>query len=162
MDLPPLKDKVAIVTGAAGGIGSAAARLFAENGATVCGLDLEPGETVYAQIDLTRHDEVRSAIEDVQQEFGRVDILFNVAGGSGRRWGDGPVHECSEEAWNHVMDMNLKSVFLCCKYVISGMLGRRSGSIINLSSVLGLVGGDADFATHAYAAAKGAIISLTK
>lgn len=162
MDLPPLKDKVAIVTGAAGGIGDAAARLFAQNGATVCGLDLEPGENVYAQLDLTRHDEVRATLEAVEQEFGRVDILFNVAGGSGRKWGDGPVHECSEEAWDRVMDMNLKSIFLCCKYAISGMLGRRSGSIINLSSVLGLVGGDDDFATHAYAAAKGAIISLTR
>src|SRR5204863_6888372 len=102
-----LAGKVAVVTGAAGGIGGAVARAFEEAGADVVGIDRE-------QADLTRADEVARAFAD----HDRIDVLVNTAGISGRRLGDGPVDECTEEAWDTVLDTNLKSVFLCCKYAI--------------------------------------------
>ena len=86
------------------------------------------------------------------------------AGGSGRLvacYGDGPVHECSEEGWDWTLAVNLTSMFLICKYTIPALLA-TCGAIVNLSSVLGLVGGDEDFATHAYAASKGGIIALSR
>ncbi|MFB6249067.1 MAG: SDR family NAD(P)-dependent oxidoreductase [Salinibacter sp.] len=171
-----LEDKVAIVTGVGSGIGRASARLFAEEGAHVTGIDVdaEDGAAVMADIreehgrgrfvraDVGRKEDVKTAVSETVDAFERVDVLFNVVGVSGRKWGDGPVHECTEEAWDRVMDVNLKSMFLCCKYAVSAMLDTGGGAVINLSSVLGLVGGDEDFATHAYAASKGGIISFTK
>src|SRR5690606_39742059 len=105
---------------------------------------------------------VQRAMKGTPARGGRLDGLFNVVGVSGRKWGDGPVADCTEEAWDLVMRINLKSTFLCCKFALREMLRGGGGSIINLSSALALVGGDEDFATHAYAASKGAIISLTK
>ena len=106
---------------------------------------------------------MEEAVREAAAHFGRLDVLFNVVGVSGRRWGDGPAAECTEEAWDRVMAINLKSVFLCCKFALQQMLRQEGGgTIVNLSSVLGLVGGDTDFATHAYAASKGGIISLTR
>lgn len=173
---PRLKNKVAIVTGVASGIGRSAARLFAEEGAAVAGLDVdvgggtsvmaelreEHGSAEFVQADVSQPEQVESAVSETVDAFGGVDVLFNVVGVSGRKWGDGPVHECTEKAWDRVMDVNLKSMFLCCKYTVSEMLETGGGSVINLSSVLGMVGGDEDFATHAYAASKGGIISLTR
>jgi NAD(P)-dependent dehydrogenase (short-subunit alcohol dehydrogenase family) len=95
-------------------------------------------------------------------KHGRLDILVNVAGGSGRKWGDGPTDSCTIEGWDETLALNLDSVFYCCKYALQAMLAQGSGVIVNVSSVLGLVGGDDDFATHAYAASKGAVISLTR
>lgn len=159
-----LDGKVAIVTGAASGIGRASAALFADEGARVAGVDLEEalGVELSIRADVSDAGAVQRAIADVVEAFGRLDVLFNVVGVSGRRWGDGPVAECTEEAWDRVMHINLKSVFLGCKFAVPEMLRGGGGSIINLSSVLALVGGDENFATHAYAASKGAIVSLTK
>ena len=92
----------------------------------------------------------------------RIDVLVNAAGISGRRLGDGPVEECTEEAWDAVLDTNLKSVFLCCKHAIPRLRAAGGGAIVNVSSVLGLVGGDEDFATHAYAASKAGIVGLSR
>ena len=89
-------------------------------------------------------------------------MLVNTAGISGRRLGDGPVDECTEEAWDAVLDANLKSVFLCCKHAIPRLRAAGGGAIVNVSSVLGLVGGDEDFATHAYAASKAGIVGLSR
>jgi meso-butanediol dehydrogenase / (S,S)-butanediol dehydrogenase / diacetyl reductase len=149
-----LSGKVAVVTGAAGGIGGAVAEAFAQAGARVVGVDRE-------QANLTRAAEVKTALEGAIAEHGRLDVLFNGAGISGRSLGDGPVHEAAEEAWDAVLDANLKSVFLCCKYAVPALLESR-GAIVNLASVLALVGGDKDFSTHAYAASKGGIVALTR
>jgi len=162
-----LKDKVAMVTGANGGIGRAVVDAFVECGMQVVGLDLTFGHTdkvefLPIQCDVTDPVQVANAVNMCIKEFGRLDVAFNGAGISGRRFGDGPVHECTDEGWDTVISTNLSSVFYCCREETKVMLKQGSGCIINLSSVLGIVGGDEDFATHAYAASKAGIIGLTR
>ena len=82
-----------------------------------------------------------------------MDAVFNGVGISGRRWGDGPVDQCTEEAWARVLEVNLTSMFLVCKHAIPALLAAR-GAIVNCHRCLEFVGGDDDFATHAYAASK--------
>ena len=142
---------VAVVTGAAGGIGSAAVEAFGAAGFEVVAVDR-------TEADLTRADEVASFFASIQ----RLDALFTAHGISGRRYGDGPVDRCTVDGWDAVMNANLRSVFLCCKHAVPKLRASGGGAIVNLSSVLGLVGGDEDFATHAYAASKGAVVSLTR
>ena len=154
-----LSGKVALVTGAAGGIGSATARLFAEEGARVFGVDLAGADHT---ADLTESEEAEYAVRACVERHGRLDVLFNGLGMSGRRYGDGPVDTCTEEAWDRVLDVNLKTIFLACKYAVPELLKTGGGSIVNVSSVLGLVGGDEDWSTHAYAASKGGVIALTR
>src|SRR6476646_8482931 len=141
---PVLEGKAALVTGAAGGIGGAVARAFAD-----------------ARTRVFCVDRVELAVATAEERLGRLEIVFNGAGISGRELGDGPVDVCTEEAWNAVLDANLKSVFLCSKYAIPALRRSGGGAIVNLSSVLGLVGSDL-FPTHAYAASKGAIVALTR
>jgi NAD(P)-dependent dehydrogenase (short-subunit alcohol dehydrogenase family) len=170
-----LKDKIAIITGGGGGIGQATARLFAAEGAWVIIFEIDkylaaqtlaslkgnyPGISIL--LDITQPAEVETAIQEVVSRYDRLDILVNIAGGSGRKWGDGPADSCTLEGWQKTLDLNLNSLFYCCKFALQAMLPRQSGVIVNVSSVLGLVGGDEDFATHAYAASKGATISLTR
>ena len=171
-----LEGKAAIVTGAGSGIGRATAKLFAEHGARVAALDVdeesgeetaqsireEGGDAFFLPVDVSRPAEVKEAVQQSISRLGGLDAIVNVVGVSGRRWGDGPAHACTEEAWDKVMEINLKSVFLCCKHALQEMQKAGRGSVVNISSVLGLVGGDVDFATHAYAASKGGIISLTR
>ena len=157
-----LKDKVAIVTGGGSGIGFATAQLFAQEGAQVVVFDINPSDSDSLRVDVTSASEAESAIQQVLQTHGRLDILINVAGGSGRKWGDGPTDSCTLEGWEKTLALNLNSVFYCCKYALQAMLPQERGVIVNVSSVLGLVGGDDDFATHAYASSKGAVISLTR
>lgn len=172
----PLAEKVCIITGGASGIGRATATLFAQEGARVAILDLDEaggqqtveeiqahdGTAIIVRTDVSVAQDVEAAVKRTVDKFGRLDVIFNGAGLSGRKWGDGPAADCTEEAWDRVLAINLKSVFLGCKYAIREMLKTGGGAIVNLSSVLGLVGGDEDFATHAYAASKGGIISLTR
>jgi len=157
-----LEGKAALVTGAAGGIGSGVVRAFAAAGARVLAVDRvdAQGEETYVG-DLTRADEAEGAVAAALERFGRLDVLFNGAGISGRSLGDGPVDSCTDEAWDAVLETNLKSVFLCSKHAIPALRRAGGGAIVNLSSVLGLVGSE-DFATHAYAASKGAIVALTR
>jgi NAD(P)-dependent dehydrogenase (short-subunit alcohol dehydrogenase family) len=164
-----LAGKVALITGAAGGIGRATVCRFLEEGAAIVAVDLSvdalvedyPAVSLAIAADVTQGIEVEEAFARADAALGAVDVLFNVAGASGRRMGDGPVDQCTEEGWDWTLGVNLRSVFLCCKHAIPIMRRRGGGSIINLGSVLGL-GGDPDFDTHAYAAAKGAVLSLTR
>ncbi len=157
-----LADKVTIVTGGGSGIGLATAQLFTEEGARVIVFDVQASGGDFTPVDVTSASQVESAIQEVIRKHGRLDILVNVAGGSGRKWGDGPTDSCTLEGWEKTLALNLNSVFHCCKYALQFMLTQQSGVIVNVSSVLGMVGGDEDFATHAYASSKGAVISLTR
>jgi len=164
-----LQNKVAIVTGGASGIGLATAQLFIEEGARVVTFDinaspanLTPSNGLSLRIDVRSASQVETAIKQVMQNYGRIDIIVNVAGGSGRKWGDGPADSCTLEGWDMTLALNLDTVFYCCKYALQVMLNQEHGVIVNVASVLGLVGGDEDFATHAYASSKGAVISLTR
>jgi len=146
-----MASRTAIVTGAAGGIGSAAVAAFRGAGFEVVGIDRD-------EADLARADEVERAFA----RLARLDALFTAHGISGRRFGDGPVDTCTEEGWDAVLEQNLKSVFLCCKAAIPRLRENGGGAIVTLASALALVGGDDDFATHAYAASKGGVVSLTR
>jgi NAD(P)-dependent dehydrogenase (short-subunit alcohol dehydrogenase family) len=157
-----LQDKVAIITGGASGIGLATAQLFTVQGAQVIVLDINASSYSSFHVDVTSATQVESAIRNVASQYGRLDILVNVAGGSGRKWGDGPTDSCTLEGWDKTLALNLDSVFYCCKYALQVMIAQGHGVIVNVSSVLGMVGGDEDFATHAYASSKGAVISLTR
>lgn len=164
-----LAGKVALITGAAGGIGRAAVCRFLEEGAAVVALDLSidalvedyPAVALAAAADVTDCAAVEEAFSRVDAALGRLDVLFNVVGASGRRAGDGPVDLCSEEGWDWTLAVNLKSVYLCSRFAVPLLRKAGGGSVVNLASVLGMVG-HPDFDTHAYAAAKGGVLSLTR
>jgi NAD(P)-dependent dehydrogenase (short-subunit alcohol dehydrogenase family) len=126
------------------------------------------GVCEYAAADLTEPAIVDTAVEQCVRRFGRIDAVFNIAGVSGRRFGDGPVHECSVEGWQKTMDTNSRSVFLVCRATLRVMLAQKVGSsglrgtILNMASVLAFSPRADHFATHAYAASKAAIIALTQ
>jgi NAD(P)-dependent dehydrogenase (short-subunit alcohol dehydrogenase family) len=145
----------ALVTGAAGGIGQAVCAALRDAGYEVLGVDRAPSDH---RADLT--DE--AAVAGAFAAAGALDLVFNGAGISGRRLGDGPVESIPRSGWDAVMEANLTSVFLVCKHAVPALRASGGGAIVNLASVLALVGGDADFSTHAYAASKGAIVALTR
>jgi meso-butanediol dehydrogenase / (S,S)-butanediol dehydrogenase / diacetyl reductase len=156
---------VALVTGAGGGIGGAVATVFAAAGYAVLAVDRDVGRVPVGerhQAELTDAGEAAGAVAAAVERFGRLDAVVCAHGGSGRSFGDGPVDECSEAGWDATLDLNLRSVFLVCRHAAPVLRAGGGGAIVTVSSVLGLVGGDRDFATHAYAASKGAVISLTR
>lgn len=167
-----LKGKVAVVTGAASGIGRRTARLFAKEGARVVAADVneeslaetaQGAEDISAlKIDVGSADDVAAAFERVRSLFNGLDILVCAAGVVGSKFGDGPAAECKEEAWDHVLRINLKGVWLCCKYAIPMMLERGGGSIVTVSSVTALRPPKEFFRSHAYMTSKGGVITLTK
>jgi NAD(P)-dependent dehydrogenase (short-subunit alcohol dehydrogenase family) len=150
----PEDGPVALVTGARGGIGSAVVAAFQAAGHRVLGIDRD-------EADLTDADQASAAVSGAVERFGRLDAVVCAHGGSGRRFGDGPVDECTEAGWDTTLEMNLKSVFLVCRAAVPALRASGGGAIVTVASVLGLVG-DRDFATHAYAASKGGLIALTR
>jgi NAD(P)-dependent dehydrogenase (short-subunit alcohol dehydrogenase family) len=155
-----LEGKVCVITGAAGGIGAESAELFRAEGAKVVGADLKegsPGDLSLA-VDVTSEDDVRAMYERAMQEFGRIDVLFNNAGISPND--DGSVLETGLEAWQRVQDVNLKSVFLCCKYGIPHLLESGGGSVINVASFVAVMG--AATSQISYTASKGGVLAMTR
>ncbi len=164
-----LKDKVAVITGAATGIGRASAVLFGQEGAIVVIGDVNDegaehtvqmiratgAEGRYVRCDVTRASDVEALVESAVRAHGRIDVMFNNVGMNFY----GKVHETTEEDWTRCLSVNLGSVFRGMKYALPHMLAQGGGSIINTASVQGLVAFDG-FA--AYAAAKGGIIQLTR
>jgi NAD(P)-dependent dehydrogenase (short-subunit alcohol dehydrogenase family) len=152
----------ALVTGATGGIGGAVVGDLSARGMQVVGLDVDAGESPdVIACDVTDSAQVDAAVAQAVERLGGLDVVVNVVGVSGRRLGDGPVDACTDEAWDHLMSTNVRSVFLVCRAVLAHL--GTGASIVNLTSVLGMRGGTPGvFETHAYAASKGAIISLTK
>jgi NAD(P)-dependent dehydrogenase (short-subunit alcohol dehydrogenase family) len=159
--LPERDRGVALVTGAAGGIGGATVEAFLEAGFEVVGVDRDTGDHVDHVADLSVDAGARSAVAAAHEGRGRLDVVVAAHGISGRRFGDGPVADCTEEGWDAVLDTNLRSVFLLCKHAVPRLAETR-GALVTIGSALGLVGGDADFATHAYAAAKAGVVGLTR
>ena len=158
--------KTIIITGANGTTGSHACAHFHELGYRVIGVDLAFDDKEYPYdtypADLTDSLQVQQLVNTVSEKYGSIDCLYNIAGGSGRKYGDGPVDQCTEEGFEKTIQLNLTTQFYMCKYVVPVMLKQQSGCIINTASVLGMFGGGEMFATHAYAAAKAGIIGMSR
>ena len=162
-----LEDKVAVITGAASGIGREAARRFAEEGAKVCVVDLNErtGEEVageldglYVHADVTDPDDVQRMYREASDHFGGVDILFNNAGISPPD--DDTILETEMDAWERVQNVNLKSVYLCCKHGIPYLLERGGGSVINTASFVAVLG--AATSQISYTASKGGVLAMSR
>jgi len=166
-----LREKIAIVTGAGSGIGRAAAMLFAREGALLVlnDIDAESLDKVATQVgkdrnravtgDVAKEDTARRLAGEAIAAFGRIDVLVNNAGIHFLK----DVTEMSVEEWDRLMDINLKSMFLCCKHVIPHMLQRRKGSIVNLASISSFIGQEVEGAsTFAYNITKAGALQLTK
>jgi len=155
-----LDGKVCVITGAASGIGAESARLFAAEGASVVGVDLDEGAEgdLAIQADVTDSDQVRDMYARAKDELGRVDVLFNNAGISPAD--DASVLDTSLEAWQRVQDVNLKSVFLCCKHGIPHLLETGGGSVINTASFVATMGSAVSQAS--YTASKGGVLALSR
>ncbi|SCL95908.1 SDR family NAD(P)-dependent oxidoreductase [Sporanaerobacter sp. PP17-6a] len=166
-----LNNKVAIVTGAAAGMGKAIAKEFAKEGAKVVvnysrssqeagaivdEIIKDGGEAVAVKADVSKSEDVKQMIEKTIDKFGKIDILVNNAGILDDYT---PVVDTSEELWNRIIGVNLKGPFLCSKYAIPYMLKEKKGVIINLSSIAGFVSGGGG---AAYTSSKHGVIGLTK
>ncbi|MGE5488593.1 MAG: SDR family NAD(P)-dependent oxidoreductase [bacterium] len=165
-----VKGKVAIVTGGALGIGRSACLLLAREGAAVAVTDVleaegkkttdeivaSGGKARFWKLDVSSEESVQTVFAEIEREFGGIDVLVNNAGISGV---DKPTHEITEQEWDRLMAVNVKGVFFCTKHAIPAMRRRGGGSIINLSSIYGIIGaGD----IPPYHASKGAVRLMTK
>ncbi|GAC1345880.1 MAG: 3-oxoacyl-ACP reductase [Ktedonobacteraceae bacterium] len=167
-----LADKVAIITGSAGGMGKLAAEMFASEGASVVVTDIvvqageetaqairdSGGKAIFVKANVALEEDVKQMVDAAIDAFGHVDVLYNNAGIMPVE--DTSVTETSEATWNKVMDINLKSTFFCGKYAIPPMLKQGQGSIINVASFVAFMG--CSVPQDAYTASKGGMLSLTK
>jgi NAD(P)-dependent dehydrogenase (short-subunit alcohol dehydrogenase family) len=165
-----LQGKVALITGAAHGMGETEANMFAKEGAKVVVADVleaegkqvvediakAGGEAFFVRLDVTKEEEWQKAVETTVARFGKLDLLVNNAGISGSSDSD----PMSTEAWDQLMDINAKGVFLGIKYAVPAMQKAGGGSIVNISSISGFVG--QDYIHMGYNASKGAVRILTK
>lgn len=165
-----LDNKVAFLTGAGAGIARATALAFSREGAKVAIIELNPeagtaaerqvreagGEALFVETDVTQDDSVKRAVAAVVAKFGRLDIIMNCAGGSLEE--DVAVHEMDLKVWHHTINLNLLHPFLTCRHGIPHLIKAGGGSIINITSHLGLMGS----VKPAYAATKGGIIAFTR
>ncbi len=167
-----LANKTALITGAASGIGKATALRLAAEGAAVgiCDINGElasqvadgicaaGGQAMAAEVDVRNSEQVSRMVADMTDQYGRIDILVNNAGGAARLKSK-PFHESGLDLWNWIIDVNLVGAMICTRAVINQMMDRRSGKIINLASIAGVIGAGGGIE---YAAAKGGIIAMTK
>ena len=155
-----LDGKVCVITGAASGIGAESARLFGEEGAIVVGVDLAEdsvGDLAIAA-DVTDEDQVEAMYATTHEQFGRIDVLFNNAGINPPD--DASALDTSLEAWQRVQEMNVRSVFLCCKHGIPHLIRAGGGSVINTASFVAVLG--AAVSQISYTASKGAVLSMSR
>jgi NAD(P)-dependent dehydrogenase (short-subunit alcohol dehydrogenase family) len=169
-----LENKKLVIVGGSTGIGLSAARAFIKNGAGVVIVGRDSGELEKAQKELgpgavglsgdaIKKETVIAAIALCIEKFQGFDGLYHVAGGSGRKMGDGPLHEMTVEGWNRTLELNLTSLMLSNQAAIKQFMEQNTpGSILNMGSVLGYSPSAEHFATHAYAAAKSAVIGFSK
>jgi NAD(P)-dependent dehydrogenase (short-subunit alcohol dehydrogenase family) len=158
--LDRLEGKVCVITGAASGIGAESARVFVDEGATVIGVDLRDDAvgTQSLAVDVADEQQVSDLYNRVRREHGRIDVLFNNAGISPTD--DASVLETSLEAWQRVQDVNLKSVFLCCKHGIPHLIENGGGSVINTASFVATMGSATS--QISYTASKGGVLALSR
>jgi 3-oxoacyl-[acyl-carrier protein] reductase len=164
-----VENKIAIVTGGGGGIGGAIAARFALEGAKLAVADIDAAaakarvaklrdkgaEGIVVTADVTDKKSVHAMVGAALDRWGRIDILVNVAGGADRK----PVIDMTAADWDHIVDMNLKSAFLCSQAVLPAMIGQKYGKIVNISSIYGFTG---NATRSSYAAAKAGVAAFTK
>jgi 3-oxoacyl-[acyl-carrier protein] reductase len=164
-----IDNKIAIVTGGAGGIGGAIARRFAREGAQLAIVDIDAAaakaiateltaketDVITVVADVTNKQSVQEMVQTTLNRWGRIDILVNVAGGADRKL----VVDMTADDWDRIIDMNLKSVFLCSQAMLPTMLTRKYGKIVNISSIYGFTG---NATRSSYAAAKAGVAVFTK
>jgi NAD(P)-dependent dehydrogenase (short-subunit alcohol dehydrogenase family) len=155
-----LLNKVCVITGAAGGIGRASVSAFSREGAVVVAVDLkeEVDAAMFVSADLTDESQVQQLYASVVERFGRVDVLFNNAGIAHRE--DGSILDVSRTTWQHVLETNLTSVFYCCKYGIPHLRQSGGGSVINMASVVAVMGSAES--QIAYTASKGGVLAMSR
>ena len=165
-----LEGKVCVITGAGGGMGRVAAEVFTGEGAQVCVADVDAaaaeetvglcaeGTSFALEVDVADEAQVAAMMRAAAEHFGGIDVLYNNAGIS--PWEDASVLDTSVEVWQRVQDVNTKGVFLCCKHGIPYLLERGGGSVINVSSLVALVG--AATSQISYTASKGAVLSMSR
>jgi NAD(P)-dependent dehydrogenase (short-subunit alcohol dehydrogenase family) len=170
----PLAGHCIVIIGGTSGLGLSAAQAFVRAGANVVAVGRDADTTAAAATllgasglaltdDATRPDAAQQAIEACIDRWGRLDGLYHVAGGSGRRFGDGPLHELTLEGWEYTFRLNLTSLMLSNQAAVQHWLREGTGgTILNMGSVLGFSPAPQYFATHAYAAAKAAIVGFSK
>jgi NAD(P)-dependent dehydrogenase (short-subunit alcohol dehydrogenase family) len=170
-----LAGKAALITGAGSGMGRTAALLFAREGAAVAVADVSEqgeqtaseiteagGEALFVRADVADEQQVESMVRQTVSEFGQLDVLYNNAGIGPPD--DAAIHELPTEVWDRVMNVNVRGMYLCCRFAIKAMLEHSPGrpaSIVNTASIAGLVG-NSTLPSTAYTVSKGAVMALTK